>query len=139
MLSNNLSPDFYEIVPATNDSLYIRNRLFQTHDIIHVLCEFTTSALDETGVTGFYFGQQDRYHGAGGGLLMQHSIIQQGAVFLHAGIHDPEDGRQQFRAFIDGYTRGYAARPFLSFRLEEMFPLRIDDVRAQLGIVARMP
>lgn len=54
------------------------------------------------------------------------------------GIHDPEDGRRQFRAFIEGYTRGYAAKPFLSFRLEEMFELRIDDVRSQLGITARM-
>jgi ubiquinone biosynthesis protein Coq4 len=85
-------------------------------------------------VTGFYFGQQDRYHGAGGGLLMQHSIIQQAAVFMHAGIHDPEDGRQQIRAFIDGYNRGYNAKPFLSFHLEEMFELPIDEVRRRIGI-----
>ena len=88
-------------------------------------------------MTGFYFGQQDRYHGAGGGLLMQHSIIQQGAVFLHAGVHDPEDGRLQIRAFIDGYNRGCAAEPFLSFRLEEMFELPIDEVRQRIGIRPR--
>jgi ubiquinone biosynthesis protein Coq4 len=137
MLENDLRPDFYESVEMTSDGTYIRNRLFQTHDIVHVLCGYTTSALDETGVTGFYFGQQDRYHGPGGGLLLQHSMIQQGAVFLHAGVHDPEDGRLQIRAFIDGYNRGYAAEPFLSFRLEEMFELPIEEVRQQIGIRPR--
>jgi ubiquinone biosynthesis protein Coq4 len=137
MLQNGLSPDFYERTDTTSDPDYIRNRIYQTHDIVHVLCGYTTSTLDESGVTGFYFGQQDRYHGPGGGLLMQHSIIQQGAVFLHAGVHDPEHGRLQVRAFIDGYNRGYAAEPFLSYRLEEMFELPIEDVRRQIGITPR--
>ena len=137
MLENNLSPDFYQSIETTSDAAWIRNRLYQTHDIVHVLCGYTTSVLDETGVTGFYFGQQDRYHGASGGLLMQHSMIQQGAIFLHAGVYDPEDGRLQFRAFIDGYNRGYAAKPFLSFRLEEMFGLPIDEVRQRIGIKPR--
>ena len=137
MLEHNLRPDFYEAIESTSDVTYIRNRLYQTHDIVHVLCGYTTSTLDETGVTGFYFGQQDRYHGPGGGLLMQHSIIQQGAVFLHAGVHDPEDGRLHIRAFIDGYNRGYAAKAFLSFRLEEMFELPIEEVRQRIGIRPR--
>ena len=137
MLENNLRPDFYDSIETTSDTTYIRNRLFQTHDIVHVLCGYTTSALDESGVTGFYFGQQDHYHAAGDGILMQHSIIQQGAVFLHAGIHDPEDGRLHMRAFIDGYNRGFEAKPFLSFHLEEMFELPIDQVRQRIGISPR--
>ena len=137
MLENGLQLDFYEAIESTSDATYIRNRIYQTHDIVHVLCGYTTSTLDESGVTGFYFGQQDRYHGPRGGLLMQHSIIQQGAVFLHAGVHDPEDGRLQVRSFISGYNRGYAARPFLSFRLEEMFELPIAEVRQTIGIPPR--
>ena len=38
MLENNLSPDFYESLESTSDAAYIRNRLYQTHDIVHVLC-----------------------------------------------------------------------------------------------------
>lgn len=137
MLANGLRPDFYESLEATSDAIYIRNRIYQTHDIVHVLCGYTTSTLDESGVTGFYFGQQDRYHGAGGGLLMQHSMIQQGAVFLHAGVHDPADGRLQIRSFIDKYNRGYGARPFLSFHLEDMFAVPLEDVRRRIGIRPR--
>ena len=43
------------------------------------------------------------------------------------------------RAFIDGFNRGHAAKPFLSFRLEEMFRLPIDEVRQRIGIKPRSP
>jgi ubiquinone biosynthesis protein COQ4 len=135
MLENGLDPVFYSTMAGDDPVTYIRNRLYQTHDIVHVLCGYSTSVLDESGVTGFYFGQQDRYHGPGGGLVMQHSIIQQGGVFLHAGVTDPEDGRLQIRAFVQGYQRGWAAKPFLAFPLESWFERPIDHVRAEIGIV----
>ena len=37
---------------------------------MHVLPGYSTSGLDETGITGFCFGQQNRYHPPGGGVLM---------------------------------------------------------------------
>lgn len=137
MIKNQLDPAFYEDVEATNDSLYARQRLYQTHDILHCLLGYSTSVLGETGITGFYFGQQDRYHPEGGGALMIHSVIQQSAVFLNRALTDPEDARLQIRAFIEGYNRGYTAKPFLSCRLEEMWEQPIAEVREQLGIVAR--
>lgn len=121
----------------TNDALFVRQRLYQTHDIMHCLLDYNTSDLDETAITGFYFGQQDRYHPVGGGTLMVHSVIQESAVFLHAALTDSEDARLKVRAFVDGYTRGQAARPFLSFRLEEMWQRPIAEVREQLGILPR--
>ena len=132
-----LDPAFYEAVEATDDALYVRQRLYQTHDIMHCLLEYSTSDVDETAITGFYFGQQDRYHPAGGGALMVHSMIQESAVFLHAALTDPEDGRLKVRAFVEGYTRGRAAKPFLAFRLEQMWEQPIAEVREQLGILPR--
>ncbi|HTQ89117.1 MAG TPA: Coq4 family protein [Streptosporangiaceae bacterium] len=137
MIACNLSPAFYESIEATTDSLLVRKRIFETHDIMHVLLGYTTSVLDETGITGFYFGQQDRYHPPGGGVLMVHSVIQESAVFMHAALTDPEDARQQVRAFVTGYGRGYAARPFLSFRLEEMWDQPLTAVRARLALPER--
>lgn len=132
-----LDPAFYEDVEVTSDALYVRQRIYQTHDIMHCLLDYSTSTLDETGITGFYFGQQDRYHPDGGGVLMFHSVIQESAVFLHAALTDPENARFQVRAFVEGYTRGCAAKPFLSFRLEELWEQPIVRVREQLGIVPR--
>jgi ubiquinone biosynthesis protein COQ4 len=134
MIACNLSPVFYESVEAATDSLFVRKRLFETHDIMHVLLGYSTSVLDETGITGFYFGQQDRYHPPGGGVLMVHSVIQESAVFLHAALTGPEDARRHVRAFITGYGRGYAARPFLSFRLEQMWDQPLTAVREQLAL-----
>jgi ubiquinone biosynthesis protein Coq4 len=137
MIACNLSPAFYESIEATTDSLFVRMRIFETHDIMHVLLGYSTSVLDETEITGFYFGQQDRYHPPGGGVLMVHSVIQESAVFMHAALTAPEDARRQVRAFITGYGRGYAARPFLSFRLEEMWEQPLTAVRAQLALPER--
>jgi len=137
MIACNLTPAFYESVAATTDSLFVRKRLFETHDIMHVLLGYSTSVLDETGITGFYFGQQDRYHPPGGGVFMVHSVIQESAVFMHAALTDPEDARRQVRAFVTGYGRGYAARPFLSFRLEQMWGQPLAAVRKQLGLPER--
>ncbi|MFJ9542422.1 Coq4 family protein [Streptomyces sp. NPDC101225] len=137
MRDNGLAPQFYEPVEVTSDALYMRDRLMQTHDLVHTLTGYDTSILDETAITGFYFGQQDRYHPDGGGILMIHSVIQESAVFLHAALKNPEDARLQIRAFIEGYSRGYAAKPFLSFRLEELFDQPIEAVRESIGIVPR--
>jgi ubiquinone biosynthesis protein Coq4 len=134
MIASNLTPAFYESVAATTDSLFVRKRLFETHDIMHVLLGYSTSVLDETGITGFYFGQQDRYHPPGGGVLMVHSVIQESAVFMHAALTDPEGARRQVRAFITGYGAGFAARPFLSFRLEQLWDQPLAAVRKQLGL-----
>ena len=67
---------------------------------------------------------------------MVHSVIQESAVFMHAALTDPEDARRQVRAFITGYGRGYAARPFLSFRLEEeMWDQPLTAVGEQLALL----
>lgn len=137
MLANQLDPAFFDDVDASSDSLYVRQRIYQTHDIMHCLLEYNTTVLDETGITGFYFGQQDRYHPEGGGLLMVHSMIQESSVFLHAALTDPETARITMRTFIEGYGRGRSAKPFLAFHLEEMWERPIADVRQRLDIVPR--
>jgi ubiquinone biosynthesis protein COQ4 len=134
MLRHHLSPNFYEQLDTTDDALYLRARMFETHDLMHVICGYDTSVLGETGISGFYFGQQDRYHGPGGGQLMVHTIIQQCAVFMHLALTDPEDARLQIRAFIDGYQRGRQAEPFLAYRLEDMWSTPLDRVRQLLHI-----
>ena len=137
MVRYQLDPVFYEGVAATSDALFVRQRVYQTHDIMHCLLDYSTSVLDETGITGFYFGQQDRYHPPGGGAVMIHSVIQESAVFMHAALSDPEHARLSVRSFIEGYRRGWAARPFLSVRLEELWAEPIADVRELLGISER--
>ena len=134
MIAGNLSPAFYEPVEAVTDSFFVRKRLFETHDIVHVLLGYSTSVLDETGITGFYFGQQDRYHPPGGGVLMVHGVIQESAVFMHAALTDPED------CPAANASVHHRLRPRLRRQTVLVFPPRGDvdqplaAVRAQLAL-----
>ncbi|MGI6873398.1 MULTISPECIES: Coq4 family protein [Amycolatopsis] len=137
MTRHGLRQDFYPEVPPSDDTLYLRQRIYQTHDIMHTLLGYSTSVADETGITGFYLGQQDRYLPAEGGLAMIHSVIQESTVLLHHVLADPEQARRHLHELATGFARGRAAKPFLSFALEEMWERPIADVRADLGITPR--
>lgn len=137
MLKYGLTQDFYPEVAPVDDALYIRQRLYQTHDIMHTLLGYSTSVADETGITGFCLGQQDRYLAPDAADAMTHGIVQESTVLLHHALTDPSIARQHLRNLAEGYFRGRSAKPFLSFDLEEMWHRPIADVRADLGITAR--
>ena len=43
MIKYQLDPVFFEDVAATSDALYVRQRVYQTHDIMHCLLDYSTS------------------------------------------------------------------------------------------------
>ena len=137
MLKFGLTQDFYPEVAPVDDALYVRQRLYQTHDIMHTLLGYSTSVADETGITGFYLGQQERYLAPDAAGAMTHSIVQESTVLLHHALTDPGTARRHLRQLVEGYVRGRSAKPFLSLDLEEMWHRPIADVRADLGITPR--
>ncbi len=136
MIENDLRPDYFASIDPDDDFAYARLRLYQTHDLWHVATGYPTTVLGELAIVGFYIGHFDRHMGDHAGPAITFSALLSGTVLLHAALLRQDRITHFYRALVDGWERGRAAKPFFAYRWEERWAMPIDDVRRELGIGA---
>lgn len=131
MIANNYDPEFYrdyygeEPYVFETDEQYLRFRIRQTHDIVHVLTGFGVSDFPgELGMQAFHAAQTRR----------PFSIGLVGFGFIRI-ILKPDELPETLRQVAKGLAMGFAARSLVAERFEDDWSKTVDAWRKELGLV----
>lgn len=102
---------------------YLMRRIFDVHDVWHVLTNFTTAGHDEILLQAFSLAQT--------GLPSSAALLLFGSV-----KHMVLEARWNClrRGMADAYARGLAAAPLMPVYWEKYFADPLDEVRARYGV-----
>jgi ubiquinone biosynthesis protein COQ4 len=121
--ARSLDPNLVHI-PPDDDVGWLVNRMYQTHDLWHVLTGWGNDLAGEVGLGGFYCAQL-RSPTFFGYML---------ALVLLNVISRRADLDEILAAFVSGYRGGRAARPLFGADWAALFPLPIGEVRQRFAI-----
>ena len=124
MKSNNLDFNLFPKLKSDRAVDYISARVYQDHDLWHVLLGLSSSVSDELALQGFGVAQ---YRSPFGAMLIAGGI-------LHLLREDPLAAVQAIGKINDGYNLGSKAAFLLSIKLHEMFDLSLEEVRTSCGL-----
>jgi len=114
----------FKIIFPVKKENYVRDRIRQTHDILHILTNFNTGQPGELALQGFYFGQKTNLLSV---LFLINTIT---GYFM--GIQD----RVYIEAMLDGIRIGLNARSGSTFEhFEEAMETNIEELRSRLSIM----
>lgn len=125
MLENNLKPDFYEVVPISNDASYVMMRMRETHDLWHVLTGFGTSVPEELGLQAFMYAQIRTPLAPM--LICGRTLV---AVFKN-----PKEVPEIFDRVAHGWNLGIKAKPIFSLNWEENWQTPLKDIKAEYQVL----
>jgi len=137
MMMNGLDVDFFPDIKPDRIDEFMRIRLYQTHDIIHVMAGYGTSFEEEMGLVGFYLAQYLHKLPHRGELVGAFMGILTAGVVLHGSVTDTSRLRDFLDLLTAGYRRGLVAKCVIGPRWEEFFDRPVDDLRREFGIPPR--
>ncbi|MBD2041619.1 Coq4 family protein [Microcoleus sp. FACHB-672] len=117
-------PNFYRKLKVEDDVSYIVLRIRQTHDIWHIVTDFSVDVVGELGLKAFELAQTRRTMSAvllAGGLL---------STLFKA----PEGLDSLLDRIAVGYRMGAKAKPFLAQKWEEHWDKPLSEWRKELGV-----
>jgi ubiquinone biosynthesis protein COQ4 len=112
-------------VPVEQESDWLLNHLFQSHDIWHVLTGWSNDEVGEVGLAGFYCGQL----GSPPFFVFLLSLI-----FLKKVMRKNNDIDEHLSALCSGYRSGRAAKPLVGIDWSTRWELPLDEQRRLLEI-----
>lgn len=119
----NLNPNLTH-VPPTDETGWVLNHLFQTHDIWHLVTGWGNDLAGEVGLGAFYAAQLGNPPFFGYLLaLVQLNVITRRA-----------DLGQFFEAFCAGYESGKESQPLFGTDWDGLWAVPLDEVRQRFGI-----
>jgi ubiquinone biosynthesis protein Coq4 len=121
-----INPNLIDI-PVEEDSDWLLNHLYQTHDIWHVLTGWSNDEVGEIGLAGFYCGQL----GSPPFFIFLLSLI-----LLKKVLRRNDDIDEQIDAFCAGYRAGQTAQPLFGINWAEHWEIPLLEQRRLLGIDA---
>lgn len=131
MIDNDMDPEFYrdgygeEPWVFKTDEEYLRFRVRQTHDIVHVLTGFGVSDIPgELGMQAFHAAQTRR----------PFSLGLVGFGFLRL-VLQPAELPKTLEQIAKGLAMGYAARSLVAERFEDDWSKPVSAWQEELGIV----
>lgn len=131
MLDNDYDPEFYrdyygeEPYVFETDEQYLRFRIRQTHDIVHVLTGFGVSDFPgELGMQAFHAVQTRR----------PFSIALVGFGFIRI-VLQPNELPETLRQVAKGLAMGFASRSLVAERFEDDWSKTVEAWRKELGLV----
>ena len=131
MIAHNHDPEFYrdfygETPPDfRNDEEYLRFRIRQTHDIVHVLTGFAMNEFPgELGMQAFIAVQTRRPFCI--------ALVGLGLIRI---ILKPHELSSTLRQVAKGLAMGYQAKSFVAHRFEEDWAKPVAEWRSELGLV----
>lgn len=114
----------FPIKHPIDPKLYTRDRMRQTHDIVHILTNFNTSQEGEIGLQAFYLAQRNS-------PLSTLQIMQTIGNFWARKV-----GKDYLSAIAEGLEMGVQAKPYIALqRIEERFTHDIEEIRTDMNIV----
>jgi ubiquinone biosynthesis protein COQ4 len=119
-----LDPESLPNRPATNDSLWLRAHLFETHDLWHVATGFDTDVPGEAGLQAFYMAQ----------FPARLAPILLAIVFVNTVVYRFDEKDARMDAIARGWRLGKQAAPLLGVRWDQMWERPTAEVRARLGL-----
>jgi ubiquinone biosynthesis protein Coq4 len=131
MLAAKFDPEFYRDYYGKGpyhfetDEQYLRFRIRQLHDIVHVLTGFDANEIPgELGMQAFNAAQ----------TLRPFSIALVGFGLLRI-VLNPRDLPLTLHQIAKGFTLGYAADQLVAHRYEEAWSKPLEEWRRELGLV----
>src|SRR5687767_12845271 len=106
-----LDPSAMPALPSTDDVLFFRAHLYETHDIWHVVTGFGVDYVGELGLQGFYLAQ---IPGPLASLLVA-------VGFLRSAIYDRQLVKPFMSELIRGWSMGTSAKPFFGVKWDSMW------------------
>lgn len=125
MLANNLDPNFYNFLPVTNDESYIVMRMRQTHDLWHVLTDYSTEVEDELALQAFTYAQ----------TAVPLAILLLGAALFRVGFSNYSKATLIYDHICDGWQKGKTAKPLFAIDWESNWSTPIEKLRTQYGLL----
>jgi ubiquinone biosynthesis protein Coq4 len=131
LVDNNFELDFIKErrgdIFADSRANYIGLRVYQTHDIWHVLLGYGVSGLDEVGLQAFQLAQVGSPSAA---ILL--------TLFLTRSILSGSYGlRQLLKVIFQGWQHGRQTIPMLAVKWEELWEQPLDEIRQRYRIQVR--
>ena len=122
----NLDPNLIR-VPETDETGWMLNHLYQTHDVWHVLSGWDNDLPGEVGVGAFYMGQfrSPAFFGFMLGLILLNVVWRRG------------DLGAVMTAIGDGYRAGCDAEPLFGVTWSDWWETPVEDVRRNFRIGPR--
>ena len=117
-------PNFYRKVAVEDDASYIVLRIRQTHDLWHIVTDFSVDVVGELGLKAFELAQTRRTMSA---------ILLAGGL-LSTLFKSPEGLDRLLDRIAVGYRMGAKAKPFLAQKWEEHWEKPLSEWRAELGV-----
>jgi ubiquinone biosynthesis protein Coq4 len=126
MLSNGLDPASIPIpdIASDRDLRYVKAHLRETHDIWHVVTGFGPDVAGEIGLQAFYLAQ----------LPSRLSSILVAMSFIHIATVNIGARDAIMTEVIRGWNIGKRAKQFFGVRWNEMWSMKLEDVRAMLDV-----
>lgn len=129
MHDNNLGFEIFPILQADNPIIYLNNRIYQDHDLWHVLLGYGIEIEDELAVQAFGVAQ---FNSPVGTLIVAGGLI-------HLLAKNPMRAVTAFHKLNEGFNIGKKAKFLLGVRLHDFFHLPIQELRnaCQLQVQAK--
>jgi len=120
----NLNPYFYNAPNGDRVIDYISYRLYQTHDLWHVILSYDVSPAGELGVQAFTFAQ----------LGTPLSLLLMAGGMLNIVESAPELCEEVFATMTEGYTKRKTSHFLLRFPFNEHWTSPLSKVREAAGL-----
>lgn len=124
MISQNLDPQFYDIIEIKNEETYLMMRLRETHDLWHIITGFNTTVPGELGLQAFMLAQTYSP------LAM---FLIAGGLFRSALIK-PAEAREIIRHVTTGWQMGLQGLPLFPLDWEANWSTPLTTLRSQYKI-----
>jgi len=132
MLRRGFDPEFYRDYYGDgaprfeNDEQYLRFRVRQTHDIVHIITGFDMDEFPgELGMQAFHAAQTRRPFSV--------ALVGFGLIRI---VLKPGELPQTLQQVAKGFAMGYAVRSLVGERFEENWAKPVAEWRRELGLVA---
>ncbi|MDH4003063.1 MAG: Coq4 family protein [Xanthomonadales bacterium] len=112
-------------VPLEEDSDWLLNHLFQTHDIWHVMTGWANDEVGEVGLAGFYCGQL---------RSPPFFIFLYSLIMLKQVLRRDQRVDEFIRAFSSGYDTGRRAKPLFGINWADHWETPLSDMREKFSI-----
>lgn len=121
---NGFKQDFYPVILVTSPATYLSRRLYEAHDLLHVLTGYDSTPTGEVLLQAFQLGQ---VRSPASAMLMVAGLLGQ----LDA---KPENFFNFFNQVIDAFQRGAKAHFILASKFEVQLHRSLADVRQSVGL-----
>jgi len=125
MVSNGLSFDLFPRNPADRPIQYLTTRIYQDHDLWHVLFGFGTAVEDELAIQAFGVAQ----------FQSPVALMLIAGGLLHLLGQSPARAVAAFGRITELYALGKRAPFLLSLRLHDFFTKPLHEVRQVCGVM----